>query len=203
MTISNGYCSLNELKGRLDITLTDTASDTLCEQVVTAVSRWIDDYTRRRFYAAAETRYYTADQNDELWIDDCLAVGTLKTDDNADRTYETSWQTTDYDLLPVNAALDGVPYTRIQIAPNGSYGFPKDVKKGVQLFGTHGYCTTTSSGKATIVKEACLLQSERIYKRKDTPLGVAGMTALGVQTLKTPGLDADVQMMLDPFRRLV
>jgi len=199
----NAYCTLAEVRQRLSLTAVDTAGDTMLKTIITSVSRWIDDYTWRRFYAATETRYYTPDESGEIFIDDILSVSSLKTDDNADRTYETTWQTTDYDLLPVNAALNGVPYTMISITPNGSYGFPSGVKKGVQLVGSFGYCTTTSSGKATIIKEACLLQSERIYKRKDSPMGVAGVTALGVQTLKVPGLDPDVQMMLDPFRRLV
>jgi hypothetical protein len=197
----NAYCTLAEVRERLS--LTSTAGDTMLKQIITSVSRWIDDYTWRRFYAATETRYYTADESDQIFIDDIIAVSSLKTDDNADRTYETTWSATDYDLLPVNAALNGAPYSMISITPNGSYGFPSGVKKGVQLVGSFGYCTTTSSGKATIIKEACLLQSERIYKRKDSPMGVAGVTALGVQTLKVPGLDPDVQMMLDPFRRLV
>lgn len=200
MTISNGYCSLAEIRARL--ALASTAGDTMLEQIVTSVSRWIDDYTARRFYSATETRYYEAYSSNEIWVDDILAVGSLKTDDNADRTYETTWATTDYDLLPDNASLEGTPYSQIVITPNGSYGFPVGIHKGIQLAGTFGYCSTTSSGKATIIKEACLLQAERIYKRKDSPLGVAGVSALGIQTLKVPGLDPDVKSMLDPFCRL-
>jgi len=203
MTITNGYCSLAEVKERLDVPAADTASDAEISQIVTAVSRWIDDYTGRRFYLAEETRYYTPDNESELFIDDIRAVTSLKTDDNADRTYETTWAATDYDLMPNNAALNDVPYVRIILAPNGSHGFPAGVRKGVQLIGSFGYASTTSSGKCTIIKEACLLQSERIYKRKDTPLGIAGAPQLGEQRVNIPGLDPDVKSMLAPFMRLI
>lgn len=192
-----------EVKARLDIPAADTASDSMVEQIVTAVSRWIDNFTERRFYLAQETRYYTADYDDELWIDDIRAVTSLKTDTDANRVYETEWATTDYDLMPDNAALENKPYTRIILAENGKNSFPTKVKKGIQLIGSYGYAADTSTGRCTIIKEACLLQSERIYKRKDTPLGIAGAPALGEQRVNIPGLDPDVKSMLDPFRRLV
>ena len=197
MTITNGYCTLVELKARLAIT--DVTDDTMLEQIITSVSRWIDDYTARRFYAAAETRYYTATDTDLLKVYDLLSVTALKTDEDGDRVYENTWANTDYDLLPDNAVLDGEPYTKISLTPYGNYYFPVGVRKGILLQGTYGYCSALT-GKGAIVKEACLLQSERIFKRKDSPLGVAGMTVLGVQTVKVPGLDPDVQEMLVHFR---
>lgn len=195
MPITNGYATLNELKARLGIS--DTDADTILENVIEAVSRWIDSFTARRFYAVSETRYYTAEWPDLLLLgDDLLSVTTLKTDDDGDRVYETTWASTDYDLEPYNATLDGKPYTQIRITPNGRYTFP-GTRRGVEIAGSFGYAATTPD----VVNEACLLQSERIYKRKDAPFGVTGAPEVGISTV-IPRLDPDVRTMLEPLRKM-
>jgi hypothetical protein len=167
---------VNEVAGA-SVTITDVsdqADDAQLESVIEAISRWLDDYTGRRFYAASETRYYTAEWTDLLMIDDLLSVTSLLTDDDGDRVYETTWQTTDYDLEPFNATLDGRPYTEITIAPNGNYSFPTTAK-GVKLTGSFGYATTAPKP----VKEACLLGAERLARRKDAIFGVTGSGDMG------------------------
>ena len=52
-----------------------------------------------------------------------------------------------------------------------------------------------------VVEQATLLQSVRLYKRKDAPFGVAGAGALG-QVVAISDLDPDVRNMLFPVRRL-
>ena len=53
-------------------------------------------------------------------------------------------------------------------------------------------------------RHAALLVAERIYKRKDAPLGVAGPQALGQQPVRVPSLtaDPDIKALLDPYRRM-
>ena len=120
MAITNGYCTAAELKSWLGIT--DATDDTILEVAIESVSRWIDDYCWRRFYKNTEdeTRYYTAPSSYYLHTDDIVSITTLKTDDDGDRTYETTWATTDYDLIPYNATVLGVPYTSIVVSPEGS-----------------------------------------------------------------------------------
>lgn len=198
MTIN--YCELVELKARLigeNATLTNL-DDLMMEQAIEGVSRSIENYCGRRFYVTEETRTYTAVHDDLLFIDDLTAVTTLKTDEDGDRTYEVTWATTDYDLLPDNAALDGAPYTMIAITPDGDYNFPVGIRKGVQLKAFFGYSTTVPAQ----VREACLLQCARIYKRKDAPFGVVGNAELGeLRVLQK--LDPDVEFMLRPLARVV
>ncbi len=55
MAITNGYCTLAELKASLAIT--DSVDDTPLEAAVTAASRMIDDYTGRFFYADGTTQW--------------------------------------------------------------------------------------------------------------------------------------------------
>ncbi len=201
MAATNPYCSLTELRARLQFSSTDTADDTILESIMTAVSRMIDNYTGRRFYRNSEdeTRYYTAEFGDVLYCpDDIGSLTSLKTDEDGDRTYETTWADTDYDLEPFNAVLDGQPYTKIRVnAGTGSYAFPTLVK-AVQLIGKFGYSTTAP----LLIKEACLLQCERLFKRKDAPFGVLGAGGIG-QAMVIPQLDPDVQIMLYQFVRFL
>jgi len=175
--------------------LNDVAEDTVLESVVEGVSRFIDEHCGRRFYSAAETRYYTAEYSTALDVDDLVSVTTLQTDSDGDRTYEDTWATTDYDLLPFNAALASMPYTRVDTTPNGYYAFPT-VAKGVKLVGSFGWPAVPAP-----IKEACLLMSARLARRKDAIFGVVGSADMGTMQV-IPKLDPDVRLMLEPFRRM-
>ncbi len=199
MTPTNGYATLAELKLRLWPTGTlDATYDSALDQLITAASRRIDETCSPfRFYAASETRTFKAEFADLLFIPTgLLSVTTLRTDEDGDRVYERTWATTDYDLEPENAALDGKPYTRLATTPNGLYQFPVGVPKGVQLAGSFGYATTAPA----LIAEACLLQSMRWWKRKDAIFGVVGSAEMG-QLVVIPKLDPDVELMLRPFMR--
>ena len=201
MTITNGYCTLQELRQRLQFASTDTTDDSMLETIVTGVSRLIDNYTGRRFHstAADETRYYTAEFADLfLCPDDIISITTLATDSDGDRTYEHTWTaTTHYELEPANAALDGAPYTRIAAAPRSFYLFPAGMARGVKIVGKFGYAAVIP----TAVREACLLQCERLYKRKDAIFGVLGSAEMG-QMMVIPKLDPDVQLLLSGYQRV-
>ncbi len=201
MTVTNGYTTLIALKARLN--LTDNDDDSIVESIINAVSRLIDRYCKRRFYttSADETRYYTATDPAVFFSpDDILSVTTLKTDDDGDRTHETTWTAlTDYLPWPYNATLDSVPYTQIKVSPATTKAFPLG-DRGVQIVGEFGYCATGSHPAQ--IAEACLLQCERLYKRKDAPFGIAGAGDMGQMRMVIPNkLDPDVEQLLSPFVR--
>lgn len=214
------YSTTALLKERLSIS--DTPDDTMLATIITAVSREIDGWTKRRFYTtvADETRYYTPEFSDVLLPGDIVAVTSLATDADGDRTYETTWATTDYDLEPFNASLDGRPYESLRVTPNGRYRFPvsggsrmavtglgsffltsssampaRTVTKGVKIVGKFGWSTHPA-----VVAEACLIQSARLYKRKEAPFGVAGSGEFG-QTTFIAKLDPDVKTLLDDVKK--
>ena len=143
----------------------------------------------------AATRYFTPDTMLRCFVDDLSAVTTLKTDEDGDLTYETTWATTDYDLLPANAAGRGEPYQWVDVALNGRYGFPTHVN-AVQIVGNFGYPSVPAP-----VTEACLILAQRIYKRKDAPFGIAGSTAFGdLQVLVKR--DPDAYVLLEPYMKV-
>lgn len=198
MAISNGYCTLVEVKARLAIT--DTNDDGPLEAVVEAASRKIDLATGRRFWkdaAADQARYYTAERGDELCIDDLATFTSLATDVSGDRTYTDTWATTDYDLLPYDQILGGHswPYTRIEVTPRGQKSFPASLRKGVKIVGAWGWPAVPDA-----INEACLILSARLFKRKDAPFGMAG----GERTrTRLPKVDPDVAALVQPFARIV
>lgn len=108
-TLVRPYTTLANAKARIAIATADTADDTIIEAVINAVSRAIDGYCGRRFYAVAETRYYTPARSDALLVDDLVSVTSLATDQDGDLVYETAWAAGDYVLYPYNAALESVP----------------------------------------------------------------------------------------------
>lgn len=199
MTISNGYCTLAEARGRLSITdAADTTDDTKIEAIIEAASRLIDNYCGRRFFvdSADATRYFSPEFADILDPGDLVSVTTLTVDEDGDRTYERTWSTTDYDLLPFNAAADGRPYSAIAITPRGLYSFPVGVSKSVKIAGKWGWPSVPDA-----VNEACLLQTERLFKRKDAIFGIAGPSELG-QMITIANIDPDVKMLLRGYRNL-
>ncbi len=199
MAITNGYATLNGFKTRFDIE--DSEDDAAIEAFITGVSRAIDRICWQRFYTTAsnETRYYTANSASYLKPEhNIISVNTLKTDRDGDRTYETTWQTTDYDLMPHNASLDDMPYSWIQTTPNGDYSFPT-ISKGVEISGKFGW-----SSEPAEITEACYLGAHRLFSRQNTPLGVSAAASLGQLQVVVTQLkaDPDFMVLVMPYRKL-
>lgn len=190
------YATLDELKAQIDpegaITWSSNDDDNLT-LALEAATEWIDDRTGLTFEETTATKYYTADDHSELIIDDLLSLDTLKTDDNADGTYETTWTTDDYALEP----NDGTPKRIVRAHPNtGDYNFPKGVYDGVEITGDWG--TTTLANVPNQVKVACLLIAHRLWKRHETLFGIAGQGNLGVMVIKAKITeDSDVTALLE------
>lgn len=190
MAITNGYCTLDELKARLDIQLGDTTDDAMLENSIEAASRAVDGMCGRHFYSATETHYYAAEEWGEIEVDDIVSVSTLTTDNDGDRVYETTWGATDFELGPGDSA----PYTRIYATPTGAYAFPFD-RKSIRIAGTFGWPSVPDA-----VREATLLLAARYHSRRNTPLGVqVGKPEFG--NLSIPGKDPDVERLLAPYRK--
>lgn len=192
------YASISDIKAVDRLNITDTTSDIVLTDVVEAISRWIDDVTGRRFSPVTETRYFTAQARDIIWVDDISASAglLLYTDDDGDGVYENTWAATDFNLRPYNPR-SGWPFEAIEITPNGDFYFPS-TKRGVKITAAFGWSAIPSQ-----VKQACILQSERLFKRFATPLGSSGMSALGEIRLSIPSADGDVMRLLEPFMRVI
>jgi hypothetical protein len=194
MAISNGYATLTEVKAALRIT--DTIDDSLLEMAIESASRLIDAYCARSFYNAGTAfRYFVADTDWVTNIDDAISITEVATDTSADGTYDIIWQAGDYQLEPLNGRVDGlvVPYNAIRAID--SYTFPIWGGEGlVKVTGTWGW-----NAVPTAIKQATIIQSSRIFKRLDSPLGVLSSPDLGFIRVGSR-LDPDVAQLVDSYR---
>jgi hypothetical protein len=200
MAITNGYCTLAELKDYISIPVADTEDDSILEIAIESASRAIDSFTGLRFWtdATVVARYYSTTDEEAVDIPDGIQTTTglvVKTDDDDDGVYETTWTlNTDFRLEPINAAADGLPWNRIVAV--GDRLFPTTIYRGVEVTAKGGW-----SAVPVTVKQACLLQSSRFFKRKDAPFGVAGSVEFGSELRLLSALDPDVQLLLAAYRR--
>ena len=204
MTITNGYATRNQVKAALRIGTADTLDDDLIDNCVGAASRLIDGYCNRRFWqtGTAEARVYQAEDSFYCSIDDIAGTAlTLKTSTQADGTFDVTWKVSDYQLEPLNGNLDGLTWSYDKIRAVGDYLFPTvNANYGeqalVQVTAIFGWPSVPEP-----ITQATIIQASRIFKRYDSPLGVAGFGDLGAIRVSR-FLDPDMAQLVEPYRRM-
>jgi len=196
MAITNGYATLAQVKAALRIT--DNVDDTLLEMAIESGSRAIDGYANRNFYPnGTAVRYFTPSDSYVTEIDDLISVTSIETKSDDLNSYDTTWAADDWQLEPLNGRADGLTVAFTQVRAVGDYLFAQwGGEATVKITGAWGWATVP-----TAITQACVIQSSRIYKRLDSPLGVAGFGDIGVMRVSTR-LDPDVAQLVDPYRRV-
>jgi hypothetical protein len=195
MAITNGYATLAAVKGVLRIS--DANDDAILEQSIEAASRRIDGYCGRFFYQKnATVSLYALTNYVCPTTNDLVSATTVKTDDDGDGSFETTWTAgVDYQLEPLDTAITGLPYRKVTAI--GGKTFPLFVipnLPGVQIAGVWGF-----SGIPTDVEEACILLSIRGFARYNAALGVVGFADMAIQVR---AIDPDVRDLLNPYRKM-
>jgi hypothetical protein len=197
LAITNGYCTLADVKAALRIQ--DTVDDALLENSINAASRMIDQYCNRYFYSGSvgEIRYYKANDGFTCWIDDAISVTELKTSSTDPLIYDTTWAAEDYQLLPANRIANGAYYPITGLSATDNYLFPvwADIAL-VKVTGQFGWNAIPDS-----IKFATIIQASRLFKRLESPLGVAGVSDIGIMRVGA-NIDGDVAQLINPFRLL-
>ena len=203
MTITNGYATRNQVKAALRIGVGDTLDDDLIDNCVGAASRLIDGYCNRKFWqSGTASRIYQAEDSFYCSIDDIAGTAiTLKTSSQADGTFDVTWKVSDYQLEPLNGNLDGLEWSYDKIRAVGDYLFPTvNANYGeqalVQVTAVFGWPAIPEP-----VTQATIIQASRIFKRYDSPLGVAGFGDLGAIRVSRY-LDPDMAQLVEPYRRM-
>ena len=204
MTITNGYATRNQVKAALRIGTADTLDDDLIDNCVGAASRLIDGYCNRRFWQSgtAEARVFQAEDSFYCSIDDIAGTAlTLRSSTQADGTFDLTWSRSDYQLEPLNGNLDGLTWSYDKIRAVGDYLFPTvNANYGeqalVQVTAIFGWPAVPEP-----VTQATIIQASRIFKRYDSPLGVAGFGDLGAIRVSR-FLDPDMAQLVEPYRRM-
>lgn len=186
------YVSTAELKAFRRIS--DSVDDTQLALAIAASSRAVDLYCNRQFGLVdeLEERFYTAewDRRRCRWvitIDDLMIVTGL--------SVSTDAGVLDVDLKPANAIAISRPYTRLAVAADSIYA-PTGTEDEVAITARWGWDAVPNA-----VKQATLLQANRIASRRDSPYGVAGSPDLGNELRLLERLDPDVAVTLNPYRR--
>jgi len=204
MTITNGYATKNQIKAALRIGTADVVDDDLIDNCAGAASRLIDGYCNRKFWAvgSATSRVYQAENEFYCNIDDISGTAiTLKTSSFPGNGFDVTWTVTDYQLEPLNGNLDGLTWSYDKIRAVGNYLFPTvNANYGEQAL----VQVTANFGWPSIpepVTQATIIQASRLFKRYDSPLGVAGFGDMGAIRVSR-ALDPDVAQLVEPYRRM-
>jgi hypothetical protein len=184
MTITNGLCSLAEFKAYATVrggtTVADSGDDAVIEDIIEQASRYIEGKTGRRFWknSSDETRYFRARKPLRCDVDDLSAAPTSVSVDYSNlRTYTLLSATTDYELDPPNAALDGWPYVELVILPTSSAYFPH-TPRGIKIIGKFGFPSVPDD-----VKGLCLAITLDCYQSRSgqsNPGNITTATTAGV-----------------------
>ncbi len=188
MACAPDYATTSELKSYLRIG--DTIDDDQLSLALSASSRLIDRSANRQFgiIAAAEQRIYesTFDRKRDLYvvpIDDLSTVTGLVVETSAGIAVDD----TAYTLEPVNALSVGRPWTQFATSVSAAE-----------------WAVTALWGWASVptpIKQACLLQASRLFKRREAPFGVAGSVEFGSELRLLSKLDPDVELIVGAYRR--
>jgi hypothetical protein len=195
MAITRGYATLAQVKSALRIT--DSVDDSLLEMAIESASRAIDQYTNRNFYnAGSAVRYYAPSNSLNVLIDDLISIVKLESMNDDEQVYDTTWASDDYQLEPLNGITDGFeqPYTNIRAI--GDYVYQTlEGEATVKVTGVWGWSATPIQ-----VTQATVIQSSRIFKRLDSPLGIIS-GELGSMRVGSR-LDPDVAQLVDSLRKI-
>jgi len=196
MAINNGYVTLSLLKSSLQIE--DSLLDDFLELAIESASRQIDAATERTFYQEdAQTRIFTPRDSYVTEIDDLRSITSLKTSSDADGSFDITWDLSkDAQLEPLNGFAGGIPHPFTRIRAVDDYLFPLDGGEAlVQVTGDWGWQSVPVA-----ITQATVILASRIYKRNDSPLGVAGFGDLGA--IRVSAKDPDVYSLIAPFMKV-
>jgi hypothetical protein len=194
MAITNGYATLAQIKTAARIT--DAIDDSLLEMAVEAASRMIDAECDRNFYSSGTaTRDFTPNDQYTVDTDDLTNIVSVKLDDQGDLSFQITLSETDYQREPLNQRVSGNPYPVYRLRMIGDYLLPIwGHQATVRIEGVYGFTPVPIQ-----ITQACVIQASRIYKRLDSPLGVAGFGDMGA--IRVGKVDPDVAMLIRPFKK--
>jgi hypothetical protein len=175
-------------------------SQVLLDKAVNAASRAVDDWTGRRFWQdpVVVVRQYRPARCDLVAVDDIsTATGLIvQTRESAGGTWTVWTLGTDFELGPDNADADGPAYAWCKLTAIGPRFFPLARFRTLQVTAKWGWSAIPDQ-----VMEATLLRAVAIFKRKETPYGIADFGEFG--PVRIGRQDADVIALLSPFQRVM
>lgn len=191
------YALLDDVKDALRIS--DTHDDVALAGVIESASRSIDQYCDRYFgqvgtEAAPVSRLYRA-RGRQVLIDDLVTLTDVEFEYSGYAETFTSLGDDSVIKQPINAAtlIPPQPYTALLAKPSTVLPQPPG---WVRISGVWGWPAIPQQ-----IRDACVLQSVRLFKSRDVPLGVMGGADM-MGAIRLPGgLHPDARILCEPFRR--
>lgn len=192
------YVELEEFKKSSQLEATSYA-DADVRVALSAASRAIDQLCSRRFYTTTvdETRYFSARCSHLLLPDDdIVSVTSLETDPDGDGTFDTTWGAADYWMEPLNASLDGRPFTRVRVnGASGTNWFPTRQGRGVKIVGRFGWATAPWE----IVQATTIVAAQLLQRARSAPFGVVGVGLDSGAAIRIARVDPQVAALVSPY----
>lgn len=202
------YVGLEEMKDRLSIT--DNTDDSTLQTAIAATAGWVNEYVGRHFNQVTETRTFMPHGIYELDTDDIVpgAAITVNVDYDGDGIYEQHWtKDHDYQLIlgryTFNVGASGTPrpYGKIRVINSGvtfPFVYPMSPLNRVQVITTWGWPAVPWAAS-----EANRILAADLFKMKDAPFGIAGVSDLGVTRISSnPWLVELLKPYMRPKRKV-
>jgi hypothetical protein len=191
------YALLEDVKDALRIP--DDVDDLVLAGVVESASRAIDQYCDRYFgqtgtQAAPVNRLYRA-RSQQVMIDDLVTLTDVGVEYSGFAETFSSLGANSVLKQPVNANTENPlrPFTSLLAKPGTVLPPPPG---WVRVTGVWGWPTVPPQ-----IRDACVLQTVRLFKSRDVPLGVMGGADM-MGAIRLPGgLHPDARQLCEPFRR--
>lgn len=193
----DSYITSNQLKASLSLT-GETYADADISLAIEAASAQINEQCNRRTFSldpASSTRVYRpigrlVEMDDAVSVTDVVLT-------SADGAFSyTLTAGSDYEVTPLNAALDDKPYELIRMLRFHEFG--RHYHSEVQVTGTFGWPAVP-----VLVQSATSLLAARLVRRiREAPFGVLQM-GLDGQPARIAQSDPDICAMLMPVTKLL
>lgn len=196
------YATPQMIKSRVGIPASDTTNDQELHGACYAASRQIEQYCGRFFWRTLATEARAFETRDLYTVDfgpfnDVVQVASLKTDNDGDGVFETTWSASDYELAPFNnvSGPETQPYTQVKgisrSFPITIYGFNQRTHR-VQITGVYGWPSVPAA-----ITEATRVLASELFKLKDAPFGVASFGEYGAIRVQQNPM---VALLANPYR---
>ena len=196
--MAEAYVTDSDFKSSLDIS--GTYADADVTAAILGASIAIDEVCGRRFYDDAnanQVRYYSPYRTDYVATHDIVTLTSVKLDAGDDGTFETTLDTSEYVLEPLNAAADGKPWTGIRLRPTSGKAFTTSYPKSVEVTAEFGWAAVPQP----IVEATKIIAAQILKRKREAPYGVVA-TDLSGGAVYIARSDPQVQMLLESYVRL-
>lgn len=180
--VTSAYFTVDQLKAQLDIPANSEQFDEDLERAVGAAADTINGHCRRRFTkdTVDVERSYYLDGSGLVEIDDLAEMTSVEIDGEL-------VDAADYALEPLNAAADSRPFTHVRLDTTSAGTL-------LTVTGKFGWPAIPAR-----VPMAASILSARLFKRRETPLGLVSFGE--AQPLRLELTDPDVAALLDRLQR--